>query len=380
MSRPPYPPSPAPSRHPLSPQRFPDAPPAPAVRAALWLRQALLRLARRIGPPELSVFEDVTSSALVHGLVGLIRAGVPQALERGPGSAEELAAELGLDADALYRALRAARVKGYFRLRRDGRFEHNARSRDLCSSPSRARELLLYFGSGSNQAAWAAFEHVLRTGESAFEHVHGMSVWEWFEQNPDELEVFAEAMLGLCRADAPVIARLYPFEELGVVCDVGGGRGTLLSELLVRHGHLSGMLHDSARMIDLARPLLAARGVLERVTLVPGSFFEAVPSGADAYVLKNVLHDWDDARALSILRNVRAAAAGSTRLLLAEALVDRASRHPIAVPSDLQMMVACSRGRERSEQELARLLDAGGFRLRRVFAYPTIAVLEALPL
>jgi hypothetical protein len=380
MAPPLYPPLPSPSPLELSAQAFADPPPAALVRAVLWLRRTLFGLAKALGPAELCVVEDATAAVLLHVLAALIRSGVPEALAARPLTAEDLAQQTGLNPDAVFRTLRCAALHGYFRLRQDGHFEHSARSRALLGGrPSRIRELLLYFGSGSNQAAWAHFGHALQTGRSPFEHVHGVSVWEWFEGRADEREMFADAMLGLSVGDAPVIARLYPFGEVQSLCDIGGGRGTLLSELLVRYPHLQGVLYESPHVLESARPLLAARGVLERVQLTPGSFFESIPGGAQAYLLKNILHDWDDERCVAILRNVRAAMSPGARLLIAEALVERHSRNAMGVATDLQMMVACSGGRERGLSDFEALLGQAAFRLARVSSYPTISLLEALP-
>jgi hypothetical protein len=380
MERPRYAPLPPPSQLELPTTPFPGAPPAFAVRAGLWLRGALGRLTRAVGPAELGVFDDVTSAMVLPVLSALIKRGVPEALADGPASAAELAARTGANEDALFRALRCAALKGYFRLRDDGRFEHDSGSRALLGGRlACAREFLLYFASGANQAAWQHFDHALTTGHSPFDHVHGMNVWQWFEEHPDERENFAHAMMGITVNDAPVIADRYPFAELKMVCDVGGGRGTLLSELLLRHSHLQGELYDSPGVLASADKLLEARGVRPRVKLTPGNFFERVPAGSDAYLLKNILHDWDDATCLTILRHVRAAAASSGKVLIAEVVVERNSRDPRGVSADLQMMVACSDGRERGRAEYARLLEDAGFRLGRVFPYPTISVLEGLP-
>lgn len=378
MTEPRYEPLPPPSPLTLSPRPFADPPPASLVRGLSWLRGAVARLARAIGPAELCVFEHAAGVGLLHALGALVRTGVPEALAAGPLAAGELAARTGLNEDALFRSLRSAAQQGYFRLRADGRFAHNGRSRVLMGGrASRAREFLLYFCSGSHLAAWAHFEHALRTGESPFDLVHGMNVWEWFERHADERENFAHAMMGMSVADAPVIARLYPFSEVQRVCDVGGGRGTVLSELLIRHPHLRGVLCDDPRVLESARSVFEARGVQGRVELVAGSFFEKVPGGADAYLLKNILHDWDDARCLSILGNVRAAMGVGGRVLIAETFVERFSRDPIGLPADIQMMVACSGGRERSRRELEDLLKQSGLRPSRIFTYPTISVLEA---
>lgn len=375
-----YAPLPAPSPLELPARPLPSAPPGVVVRGLLWLRHALRSVHDAVSPGELWVFDRVIESVLFDVLLALVRTGVIDALDAGPRSAAELAAELGLNADALQRTLRCCAAQGVVRLRGDRRFEHTPRSRALAGGRvGRGREFLLYFGSGSNQAAWHQFEHALRTGQSPFDHVHGMTVWQWFEAHADEREMFAHAMLGASAADAPVIAAAYPFARARVVCDVGGGRGTVLSELLLRYRHLRGVLAESEGVLASARALLGARGVLERTELVPTDFFERVPAGADVYLMKSVLHDWDDARSVQILEKVRAAAGRGARLLVVEALVEPDSRDPVGTGLDLQMMVACSGGRERGRAELARLLQDGGWALRRTFEYPTTAVLEASP-
>ena len=181
--------------------------------------------------------------------------------------------------------------------------------------------------------------------------------------------------MGMTIHAAPMIAKLYPFSELAVVCDVGGGRGALLSELLVRHQHLRGVLCDRAGVIESAPSLLAARGVADRVTLAPGNFLESVPPGADGYVLKHVLNDWDDAHATQILDVVRRAMKPGQKLLVCEPLIEHAEVSYTAL-ADVHMMAICG-GRERSLDDFQRLLAATGFAPARVFRYPTISIVEA---
>jgi hypothetical protein len=363
----------------LSAEPLPDPVPGWLFRAGRALHAALGGLRRRLVPPERAVFEHCANAGFLYVLHAVVAHGVPDLLGEVPLSAPDLAQRGGLDPDALFRALRGCTTKGYFRLRRDGSFEHTSRSRALrVGHHSCSREFLLYFCSGSNLEAWSRFDHALRTGGSPFGAAHDMNVWEWFEQHPDEGETFARAMMGLSAADAPIIARLYPFEEIHQICDVGGGRGTLLSELLLRFPHLHGILCDTPGVLGSAEALLAARGVLNRVELVPGDFFERVPSGADAYLLANVLHDWDDARCVRILRNVRAAGELS-RVLVIETLLEHDSDDVMGIARDLQMMVACGHGRERSAAELTALLRAAGLRQSRRYVYPTLGILEAVP-
>lgn len=374
-----YDPLPDPSVLDLGKDPLPSAPPAFAVRAVLRLRRVMQRLTDALGPPELAMFDTLTGVGKTALLGAVARYRIPDLLESGPLDAEEIAERAGLDPDAVHRTLRALSTLGIFRLRSDGKFENTRLSKTLCGNKvARIRELAIHYASGSHMAAWGDFARTLATGRAAFDRVHGMTVWDWFERHPDEREMFAHVMMGLTLQDAPVIATVYPWREVKKVCDVGGGRGSLLSELLVRHPHLEAVLYDSKGVLDSADVLLTARGVRRRVELVAGSFFERVPAGADAYVLKNILHDWDDVSCRTILHAIRDACADGARLVISESLVERNSSHLTGTVADLHMMTICSNGRERGVEEIRSLLGDAGFRLERVFEYPTMSVLEGI--
>jgi hypothetical protein len=171
-------------------------------------------------------------------------------------------------------------------------------------------------------------------------------------------------MMSITIGEAAGIATTYPFAEAQKVCDVGGGRGTLLSEILLHHPKVQGILVDAPGVLESAKSLLDARGVRDRVELVPGSFFDAVPSGADVYTLKTVLHDWDDERSKKILSVVRSAMAPGARLAIIDFIVEPDCDH-YAVMVDMHMMLVCGEGRERSREDFGRLLQATGFRMGR---------------
>jgi hypothetical protein len=342
------------------------------------LRRFLTRLADLLCPAEIAVFERSTGLATTAMLGAVARFGIPDFLERHPqADADLIARGLGLNADVVHRCLRTLAALGVFTMNARGQFANNRRSRVLLSGQlTRAREWALYFSSGSNVAAWLDLAGSLESGRSAFARVHGMSVWDWFDRHPDEREMFAHCMMGITVRDAPVVAALYPFADVKRLCDVGGGRGTLLSEILLRHAHVQGVLYDGPGVIQSARVLLEKRGLSARVELQEGSFFEAVPAGCDTYLMKNILHDWDDPTCERLLSNVRRAAPAGARIILVEQLVDRHSRDPISTLVDMQMLVACVDGRERSLEEFKGLLARSGFRFRRVFSYPTLSVIE----
>jgi len=367
-----------PSRLDLGKETFPDAPPAFAIRMVIALRTFLHGLADRLTPAEIVVFERATGVAQTALLGAICAYDIPDLLEeRGPLDAKAIAEARGLDADAVHRTLRAAANMGIFEMRSDGTFANSRISRTLVSGKlSRVREWALYFSSRSNASAWLDYGKTLEDGKSAFTRLHGKTVWEWFDEHQDEREMFAHCMMGMTARDAPVIAKLYPFGEVERLCDVGGGRGTLLSEIVMRHPNVRGVLCDGEGVIASARELLEARGVLDRIDLVPGSFFEKVPSGCDAYMMKNILHDWDDATSVKILQVIRAAMKPGHKIILCEMLVDRLSRDVFGTQADLQMMIACEDGRERSLEDFQRLLSESAFRFTRVFPFPTVSVIE----
>ena len=333
-----------------------------AFRAALALRRRLLALADAAVPPQLVLFEQGMGLARTQLLHVAARLGIADHLEAGPLTADTLARETGADPDALFRALRALAAGGVFTLLEGGRFENNRASRALrADGPGSMRALLQYLGSAPNVAAWADAGRTVQSGKNAFERVHGMSVWDWFTRHPDEERTFADAMGSLAELDAPAIATGYPFGELDCICDVAGGRGAVLAEILRRQPRARGVLFDAPQVVAEAPSLLARRGVAERVTCVGGSFFESVPEGCDVYLLRDVLHDWDDAACLRILAACRRAAPTGARLLVAEVLAERECAELPAALADVQMMVICQEGRQRSAAEHQALLARAGF-------------------
>jgi hypothetical protein len=338
------------------------------VRFVLAARRALHDVADLLVPPELPLLERIGGLEVTSGLAVVAELGIADRLAAGPQTASELAAATGADADALGRVLRALVAQGCFKVGSDGRFHNNRRSSALRSDrPRSLHHFARYFGSKHNLDAWADFLRTARDGRSAFERTYGMSIWSWFAREPEAGATFARAMDELTEAEAFAVAAAFPFGRHGSVCDVGGGRGLLLGEVLARHPRLRGCLLDGAAAVAGARERLAADGLAARVELVQGDFFQVIPSGYDLYLLKDVLHDWDDARSAHILTNCRAAMGVQSRLLIVEILLEPTEARFPGTLADLQMMTVCSEGRQRSRADFERLLDAAGFTLRRVW-------------
>jgi hypothetical protein len=230
----------------------------------------------------------------------------------------------------------------------------------------------------SSRRAWGDLAESVRTGDAAFERVHGMSVWDWFAAHPEEERLFAAAMRSITEFDAPDVASASLWPDEGTLCDVAGGAGTLLAHILASRPELRGVLVEAPGVLREAERHLAAQGVLDRVELVEGDLFGEVRADADVYVLKNVLHDWDDETSAKILAGVRGTMAAGSRLVVIEQLQQRNRPHPFASLSDLQMLTQCVDGRERSRDELRALIEGAGLRPGRVERTGIGALLEGV--
>jgi len=208
----------------------------------------------------------------------------------------------------------------------------------------------------------------VRTGETAFDHVHGSGLFDYLAAHPDVSALFNAGMAGNSPDHARLIAQTYDFSRMNLVVDVAGGRGRLLSTVLAEHPQLSGILFDLPHVLADARPLVAEAGVAERCQFVGGNFFESVPAGGDAYILRNIVHDWQDDQAAAILATCRRAMADGTRLLLVERAIADDPRAALSVlHADLEMLVNVG-GRERTTDEYAALLARSGLRLVRAIS------------
>ena len=333
-------------------------PPRRAARVALGLRQRVRHALDRSLPAEAILWELSMGMATTRMLGAVAELGVADALAEGPATAHDLAQRLDLDADALHRVLRALVPTGTIRMDRHGRFRLAGPGKALASTHGRSLNAWLrYQNLASTQAAWGALAESVRTGENGFPLVHGTSVWTHFAEHPEEEQLFAAAMREVTQIVLPMIAGGYPWPERGTVCDVAGGTGTVLAAILAGRPGLTGVLVDAPGVLREAEDNLRRLGVRDRVELREGDMFEHVDAAADVYVLKDVLHDWDDARCLTILRTVRAPMGKGARVVLVESVQEQNEPDPLVSLIDVQMLTQCDGGRQRSVGELHALLE-----------------------
>lgn len=304
--------------------------------------------------------------------------GVADLLADGPRTSDELAAVTNTHADSLYRLLRALASVGVFDEDEARRFTLTPMGTLLRSNvPGSLRGWAMHVGRPYFQEAWSHLEHSIRTGENAFQHVHGTDIWAYRAERPDESAIFDLAMESLTGAANQALLDAYDFGRFKTVVDVGGGNGALLAALLREYPEMRGVLFDQPHVVANAGAVLERAGVTERCEVVGGSFFDEVPAGGDAYTLKSIIHDHEDEPAVAILRVCGRAMATDATLLLIERIVGPPNEDPRVKFSDLNMLVAPA-GRERTLQEWDALLTRAGFRLATATPSSSgLAVIEA---
>jgi len=296
------------------------------------------------------------------------RLGLADLLKGGPKTAAQLAASTGTHPVALHRILRALASVGVFAEIKGGRFKLTPLAATLRSEvPESMRDFALMMVDDYNWKPWQEVPEVARTAENAFARVNGMKVFEFFEKHPEKGKVFAQSMASLSRTENPAIAKAAELSKTRTLVDVGGSQGHLLAEVLRANPRLKGVLFDLPSAVERARkaPYLSAKGIAGRVELVGGDFFQSVPEGADAYIMKYVIHDWDDALCVRILENCRRAMARGGRILVVDTVVPSGNGPHWGKLLDINMMVLTG-GRERTAAEFKELFGRAGIKLRKI--------------
>ena len=329
-------------------------------------------------PPSVALLQLAAGFWISRAISVAAKLGIADLLGEGPRGCDDLARATGVHAPTLYRLLRALAGVGVFAEAEDGRFALTPMAECLrTDAPNSIRAYAIMLGEDWFWRAWGDLPHSVATGESGFEHVHGMPLFEYFRREPEQAALFDEAMSNRSRqVDAAVLAA-YDFAGISKLVDVGGGHGALLASILAAHPEMRGVLFDLPQVVEGAKGRLGADGLLDRCEIVGGDFLLAVPAGGDAYLLKHVLHDWDDERAAAILKSCHRAMAPGARLLVVEIVITPGNVPSFGKLLDLNMLVMFRGGRERTRAEYEALFAAAGFDLTRVVPTASLAnVLE----
>lgn len=330
-------------------------------------------------PPPARMMQLITGFWTSCCIYAAAKLNIAALLAEGPMTAARLAEATRTHEPSLFRLMRALAGAGIFKSEPGGAFSLTPLGQTLRPDVPGSMQAMAIAQLGDHFPAWGNLLFSVRTGKTAFDEVQGMPVWKYYEAHPEDGLNFMKAMAGLTQAVIMNVVPAYDWSGLKAIVDVGGGNGALLSAVLKAAPGTRGIVFDEDYVVKETRRRLEAEGLGERCGVAAGSFFESVPEGGDAYLLKMILHDWDDANAARILGKIKQAMRPEGRVLVMESVIpEDDSPHPGKF-MDLNML-AMTGGRERTEREFSALFAQAGLRLRRVIPThsPLFSVVEAV--
>jgi hypothetical protein len=334
-----------------------------------------------VSRPAAQELADMLAGAwLAQALAVVAKLGVADLLSAGPQAPAEIAAATATQPAAMYRVMRALAGAGVFVEDDSGRFGLTSLAGPLRSDAADSmRSYAVMTGERWVWQSFGALEHSLRTGAPAFDHVFGAPLFDYYAAHPDAARVSADGLKSVGRGQDDAVIAAYHFSGAGTVVDVGGGQGGLLAAILARYPKTRGVLFDLPHVAAMAGQIFEAAGLSARCRAEGGDFFSEVPESGDIYLLRKVIHDWDDERARAILRTCRSAMSEGSRLLLLEMVVPGGNTAAYAKLLDLLMLVYAG-GRERTEAEYRDLLTSAGFSVSRILPTASaVSIIEAVP-
>ena len=309
---------------------------------------------------------NLTTGYWVSQMIGVTaELGIADLLKDGPRDARALAASVRADPDALYRLMRALSSVGLFAEDAEHRFQLTPlgdclRSDAPGSMRAWARTVVMDYFVRSYQDLM----YSVKTGKPAFDHVHGMGPFEYFSRNLEVGRLFDEAMTSFSSVEIPAVIAAYDFSPIRNLVDIAGGHASLLCAVLKKNPTMQGVLFDMPTVVDGARDSIAAEGLSARCEVIGGDMFHSVPAGGDAYMMKHIIHDWNDERCVEILKNCRSAMPSHGRVLIIDAVIQAGNQPDSSKLLDITMLTI--NGRERTEEQFHSLLDRAGFNLSRI--------------
>ena len=331
-------------------------------------------------PPHMALMHLFHGARITQLLYVAAKLGIADLLTEGAKRSEELAQTVGAHPRTLYRVLRALASLGIFAEEPDQHFRLTPMA-DLLrtEAPASLRPFAVLSGEEWVWRAEGALLDSVHTGQAAFNRVHGMGAFDYYAQHAEAAACFQAAMTSLSGPEGQAILEAYDFAGMATIIDVGGGQGALLAAILQRYPQARGVLFDLPAVVESAQSLLDAAGVADRCTRVAGDFFQGLPGGGDAYLLKRVIHDWEAPQAQAILTQCRRAMAAHSRLLVMEGVLPAGNTPSLGPLDDITMLVHYG-ALERTEAEYRVLLNSAGFTLVRVMpTQAALSIIEGLP-
>jgi ubiquinone/menaquinone biosynthesis C-methylase UbiE len=329
-------------------------------------------------PPEVALTQMIMGSLGAQSIYVAAKLGISDLLADGPKTVEDLASATNTDAPSLYRVLRALSSLGVYFEEENKTFRLNEFAELLGSKcPKSLRDVAIFMGEDWHWNVWGRTLFSVQTGKPAWAEVNGQDPFPYLQANPDKAMIFDRAMSSLSNLAIKAVVDGYDFSGVETLVDIAGGQGRLLTGILESRPSMRGVLFDLPHVLEGAREVVRSSTAAQRVEFVSGDFFESVPGGGDAYIMKHIIHDWDDERAITILKKIKKAMNTGGRVLLVEGVIEPANQPDFGKLMDIEMLVSPG-GKERTEEEYKELFAKAGLRLTRIIkAQSPYSVIEA---
>jgi len=315
--------------------------------------------------PQEQIGRMISGNWMAQALYVVAKLGLADLVNEGPRTADDLAAATQAHPRSLYRLLRALAGMGVFAEDEHQRFSLTPLAECLRKDTPGSQWAMAITSGELFYKVWADLLYSVQTGRTAFEKVHGQPIFDYLTGHVEQAKLFDATMVAVHGRETAAMLDAYDFSGIRVLADVGGGNGSTITSILKKHPNMRGILFDLPNVAERARANVEAAGLQDRCEAVGGSFFESVPAGADAYLLRHIIHDWYNDKAGAILGNVARAMTSDGRLLVVESVIPPGNEPSFGKMLDLTMLVFPG-GEERTAEEYNKLFQSAGFRLNRI--------------
>jgi precorrin-6B methylase 2 len=346
-------------------------PPVPVMNLVNGLHRFFYKLAKRLIPPQVWMMNQAENLWLSRGVVIALHLNIAEHIRDGRNTIDQLAAATQTNPDALYRLMRMLCAHEIFRLSKKGIYTLTPWSKVLLEGDKDSvKDFLLGHLGKLHYELFSEMDYTVKTGINAAQKLFNKDIFSHVHDTPEEQEIFIRGMSNTAELFAPVLLSAYSFTPYRHIVDIGGGHGSLLCHVLTKHETLQATLFDSDHVIGRATANIASYGLTDRIKIVVGDFFGSVPEGADLYIMKHILHDWNDGDSIKILRNINKAMQPGAKLLVIETILKNNNNYSFGKMLDILMLVITKDGRERTLDEFRHIFSESGFAIKRVI--PTI--------
>ncbi len=346
-------------------------PPVPVMNLINGLQGFFYKLAKRLTPPQAWMINHAENLWVSRGLVTALELNIAELIRDGKNTIDQLATSTQTNPDALYRLMRMLCAHDIFKLSKKGIYSLTPWSRVMLEgNKDSVKDFLLSHLGKLHYELFSEMDYTVKTGINASQKLFNKDIFTHVHDTPEEHERFIRGMSNTSELFAPVLLSTYNFSTYSHIIDIGGGHGSLLCHVLTKYDKLKAILFDSEHVVERATANIESYGLKERINIVEGNFFESVPEGADLYIMKHILHDWNDTDSIKILKIINKSMNTGSRLLIIETILKNDNNYSFGKMLDILMLVITKDGRERTLDEFKSIFEKSGFAVRRII--PTI--------